>query len=116
MQNLLDEFAQWEKKVDDIMTDIAANNSQEAPEDFANVQSLVQVLLTTAAQGKKALLVSPINFINFTLEHFQIKITGVSIIYLCINFNQVVCSTLFIQTFYLTRLFLTLFVHFKNLW
>ena len=60
MQNLLDEFAQWEKKVDDILTDIAANNSQEAPEDFANVQELVQVLLTAAAQGKNAILVSPI--------------------------------------------------------
>jgi hypothetical protein len=61
MQNLLDEFTQWEKKVDDILTDIAANNSQEAPEDFANVQELVQVLLTAAAQGKNAILVSSIN-------------------------------------------------------
>lgn len=61
MQNLLDEFAQWEKRVDDILTEITASDSQEAPEDFANVQELVQVLLTAAAQGKNAILVSPIN-------------------------------------------------------
>jgi ferritin-like protein len=58
MQNLLDEFTRWEKKVNDVLEDISANNTEDAPEDFANVQELVQVLLSAAAQGKSAILVS----------------------------------------------------------
>jgi len=63
MQSLLDEFTKWEKKVNDVLADINANNTEDAPEDFSNVQELVQVLLTAAAQGKSAILVSFYAFI-----------------------------------------------------
>ncbi|XP_065332808.1 titin-like [Cloeon dipterum] len=56
LEGLLDEFMRWERKVNDVLADINSHDPEEAPEDLANLQETVLALLSSAAQGKNALL------------------------------------------------------------
>ncbi|XP_059468676.1 muscle-specific protein 300 kDa-like [Neocloeon triangulifer] len=56
LESLLDEFMRWERKVNDVLADINSHDSEEAPEDLANLQQIVQVLLSSASQGKNAII------------------------------------------------------------